>query len=354
MHYFENKVIFQPCDMLFLKKFGIDEATKMIEDFYSVNSNKLPFLTDQRQLASMLGIELRTLYSILKSINANYTTHKFVQKNGKVRTINEPSTKLKSIQRLIYFRILQHLPVSKYAKAYRPRITIKQNALPHIGKKYLLKMDIKDFFPSITFTRVYGAAFNTKFFPKYIGTLLTTLCCKDDCLPQGAPTSPALSNLVMKNFDEYLGKWCEEKGIAYTRYCDDLTFSSDMPLYGVYLKAKYMLENMGFDVNEKKTKFISSKNRQTVTGLTVNKKLNISSVYKRELRQEVYYVLKFGAKTAILRGGHEDYIIGGETLNVDYLYHLLGKVNYVLSIERDNKWFQESKGYLTDMIIKYS
>ncbi len=354
MHYFENRVIFQPCDMLFLKKFGIDEATKMIEDFYSVNSNKLPFIIDSRQLASMLGISLRTLYSILKSTNANYTTHKFVQKNGKKRTINEPSTQLKSIQRSIYFKILQHLPVSKYAKAYRPRITIKQNALPHIGKKFLLKMDIKDFFPGITFTRVYGAAFNTSLFPKYIGTLLTTLCCKDDCLPQGAPTSPALSNLVMKSFDEYLGKWCEEKGIAYTRYCDDLTFSSDKPLYGVYLKAKYMLENMGFEVNEKKTKFISSNNRQTVTGLTVNKKLNVSSVYKRELRQKVYYVLKYGPKTAILRGGHEDYILGGETLNVDYLYHLLGKVNYVLSIECDNKWFQESKGYLTDMILKYS
>lgn len=353
MHYFENKVIFQPCDMLFLKKFGIDEATKMIEDFYSINSNNLPFITDSRQLASMFGIRLRKLYAILKSVNSHYTTRKFVQKNGKVRTINEPSVQLKSIQRSINFRILKNLPVSKYAKAYRPRVTIKQNALPHVNKKFLLKMDIKDFFPSITFTRVYGAAFNTCVFPKYIGTLLTTLCCKDDCLPQGAPTSPALSNLVMKSFDEYLGNWCEQNGIAYTRYCDDLTFSSDKPLFGVYLKAKSMLENMGFEVNEKKTKFISSKNRQTVTGLTVNEKVNVSSVYKRELRQEVYYVLRFDPKTAILRGGHDAYIIGGKTLNIEYLYHLLGKVNYVLSIEPNNNWFIDAKGYLTDLLLKH-
>lgn len=149
MHYFENKVIFQPCDMLFLKKFGIDEATKMIEDFYSVNSNNLPFITDSRQLASMFGIRLRKLYAILKSVNSHYTTRKFVQKNGKVRTINEPSVQLKSIQRSINFRILKNLPVSKYAKAYRPRVTIKQNALPHVNKKFLLKMDIKDFFPAL-------------------------------------------------------------------------------------------------------------------------------------------------------------------------------------------------------------
>ncbi len=354
MRYVNNRVVFQPCDMLFLKKYGIDEATRMIEDFYFLNSIKLPFVTDSRQLASTLRIRAKHLYSVLKSINSHYTTHKFVQKNGKVRIINEPSISLKSIQRTIYYVILQHLTVSKYAKAYRPRVTIKQNAVPHIGKKYLLKMDIKDFFPSITFTRVYGAAFNANLFPKHIGTILTTLCCKDDCLPQGAPTSPALSNLVMKNFDEFLGKWCEEKGIAYTRYCDDLTFSSDKPLYGVYLKAKSMLENMGFEVNEKKTKFITSGNRQTVTGLTVNQKLNISSVYKRKLRQDVYYALKFGPESAIIRGRHENYIDNGKTLNAGYLYHLLGKVNYVLSIENDNKWFYEAKCYLTDMILKYS
>ena len=157
----------------------------------------------------------------------------------------------------------------------------------------------------------------------------------------------------MKSFDEYLGNWCEQNGIAYTRYCDDLTFSSDKPLYGVYLKAKSMLENMGFEVNEKKTKFISSKNRQTVTGLTVNEKVNVSSVYKRELRQEVYYVLRFDPKTAILRGGHDAYIIGGKTLNIEYLYHLLGKVNYVLSIEPNNNWFIDAKGYLTDLLLKH-
>ena len=120
-------------------------------------------------------------------------------------------------------------------------------------------------------------------------------------LPQGAPTSPALSNLVMRNFDTNMARWCQRRAIVYTQYCDDLTFSADRPLFAVYSKAKNMLAEMGFDLNEAKTHFITNAGRQSVTGLTVNEKVSVPAGYKRSLRQEVYYALRFGLADGIER-----------------------------------------------------
>ena len=151
-----------------------------------------------------------------------------------------------------------------------------------LEKKNLLKLDITDFFGSISFEQVLCAAFNTRYVSKQVGFLLTSLCCKNDALPQGSPTSPALSNIVMRRFDDQIGRWCNQRQITYTRYCDDMTFSADRPLYGVYKKVKTMLREMGFELNESKTHFISNADRQTVTGLVVNEKLSIPSSYKRK------------------------------------------------------------------------
>ena len=107
-------------------------------------------------------------------------------------------------------------------------------------------------------------------------------------LPQGAPTSPTISNIIMKDFDNAVGQWCEENKISYTRYCDDLTFSADIPLQNLHFKVCDMLNRWGFEVNESKTKFISNASCQRVTGLTVNEKVTIPKEYKRNLRQEIH------------------------------------------------------------------
>ena len=176
-----------------------------------------------------------------------------------------------------------------------------------------------------------------------MGFLLTSLCCKDGALPQGAPTSPALSNLVMRNFDTSMARWCQRRGIVYTRYCDDLTFSADRPLFAVYSKAKNMLAEMGFDLNEAKTHFITNAGRQSVTGLTVNEKVSVPAGYKRSLRQEVYYALRFGLADSILRGGHAALRTDGVPNTERYRQQLLGRVQYVLQIEPENRWFREAK-----------
>ena len=321
-------VTFDAWDVAFVRKFGEERAAEMVLDFKAFHPN-LPFLYNPDQLAHCLGIGKKSLFDMLKYIDREYRTTNIKQKYGGGRTLHVPSKRLKQVQTVILHEILNGMPVSRYATAYKTGTTLTDNAAPHVGKRYLLKLDITDFFGSIRFGQVYRAAFNANYFPKQIGLMLSRLCCRQGVLPQGAPTSPALSNLVMRNFDNNMGAWCAKRGISYTRYCDDMTFSSDKPLYHVYEKAKAMVGEMGFQLTEKKTRFVTDSNRQSVTGLTVNEKVAVSRDYKRELRKEVHGMLKFGIRT-----------YSGN--NLQCLRRLHGQVQFVLQVEPENQWFREA------------
>ena len=336
----KDLVWFEEHDFAFLERFGMEEASRMVLDFHALHPT-LPFLFDTFQLADFLRIKRKNLFSLVRICDTKYKTVTIKKKNGKTRVLHAPHEELKNVQRRILNGYLEKLPVSPYATAYVMKRSLKDNASPHVGKRYLLKLDITDFFGSISFQQVYGAAFHTGYFPKQIGVMLCTLCCRNDVLPQGAPTSPTLSNLVMRNFDDNIGWWCKQRGIAYTRYCDDMTFSSDQPLYHVYQKVKSMLREMGLELNEQKTHFVTNAARQSVTGLTVNEKVSISGDYKRKLRQEVHYALKYGVRSCLPR-------VSQEFKTVDsYLFYLVGKLRYVLQIEPDNAWFRKALHELT-------
>lgn len=346
----DNTVIFEKSDMAFVQKFGVMEATETVLDYKSVCP--LPFLYDSYQLSHFLGVGRKDLFDLIKNGEKAYHPVTLEKKNGKQRRVYSPDDKLKKCQNRILRDILSKLPVSQYATAYKKGSTLIRNASPHVGKRYLLKMDIADFFGSIHFEQIYSAAFHTRYFPKQIGVLLTTLCCRKSFLPQGAPTSPALSNLVMRNFDDAIGQWCEQRGISYTRYCDDMTFSSDQPLFAVYTKVKTMLEEMGFELNEKKTYFVSNAGRQSVTGLTVNEKVSVSGDYKRRLRQEIYYTLKFGLSEHIIRSGKTEFLTDGLPNTEKYYTHLLGQIDFVLQIEPGNTWFQNARNQMQSNCLK--
>ncbi len=343
-------VSFEEWDMAFVQKFGPVKAAELVLAFRDFNP-RLPFLYDTVQLAHFLGTGRKALLNFFRHIDREYRTVNIKKKNGGGRTLHVPSRSLKQIQKKILHKILDTFPVSPYANAYQAGSVLQNNAAPHVGKRYLLKLDITDFFGSISFRQVYSAAFHTRYFPKQTGVILATLCCRNDVLPQGAPTSPALSNLVMKNFDNNIGAWCKRRGIAYTRYCDDMTFSADKPLYQVYEKVKDMLEEMGFALNEKKTRFVTSANRQNVTGLTVNEKVSVPRDYKRKLRQELYYTLKFGPLEAMYMAPAADFRAQARAKphrsqtrkrELQYLDHLQGKLHFILQIEPENQWFQNA------------
>lgn len=300
-----------------------------------------------QSLADTLGTTTGELFALSKKADSCYKEIRIPKRSNGFRIIHSPNGKLKKVQKKILQNIISKAETSPYAMAYKKGKNLKDNAAPHINHLYLLKMDISDFFSSITFHQVLSSAFPSTLFPTQCGVILTSLCTKDGVLPQGAPTSPALSNLVMKSFDEHIGFWCNERGIVYTRYCDDLTFSADYPLVVLSYKIEDMLNRWGFQVNKKKTKYIFFSSRQTVTGLCVNKKVSIPSDYKKTLRQDVYYALKFGLEDSMKYGKKNDFFENGKWDTARYKCHLIGKINYILQIEPENKWFQAAKENLS-------
>lgn len=275
--------------------------------------------------------KLNILYAISNHPEKYYTLKYINKKNGKKRELLIPNKTLKSIQKNILKNVLYGLSVSKYVTSYQKNKTLIDNARPHVKQNIILKLDIKDFFKNIDFEKLYNALPNY-LFPSSIKVLLIKLCTYEGYLPQGSPTSPYLSNLVLKNFDNYMGNYCELNGINYTRYCDDLTFSGNFNPKKLINKVRAYLEELGFNLNEEKTKIITKNKRQTVTGLIVNEKINTPSTYRKKIRQEMYYINKYGLNNHC------------QKINQDkekYIANLKGRINYCLSISPNNNIFKE-------------
>lgn len=290
-----------------------------------------------------LGYDIKTLYSISNSLHKHYITVKIPKRQGGYRALSIPDMPLKCIQKRITEVLLSQMPVSPYAKAYRYGGSAVKNAKPHINKSVVLKLDIKDFFGSILYSSVKEIAFPKERYSENIRILLAMLCYCGDALPQGAPTSPAISNIIMFDFDNTVGAWCKERGIAYTRYCDDLTFSGDFDPKTVIEYVRLELRKKGYFLNAEKTVVARKSNKQIVTGIVVNEKLNIPKQYKKEIRQAVYYCKKFGIEN------HMAYADITDTPE-HYALTLLGKVNYVLSVCPDDKEFADYRKYLKSFI----
>ena len=286
---------------------------------------------------------IKTLYSLSNNIENNYRVYKIKKRNGKYRTIYEPNPLLKHIQKQILANVLNNKSISKYAKAYHKGISLKDNAIPHINKDIILKLDIKDFFENISFVDIYNSCFPIEYFPKSVGMLLTYLCTYDDHLTQGSPTSAYISNLVMKDFDEVLGAWCEEKNISYTRYSDDMTFSGNFNPSEIIAKVRKMLQKLGLQLNNDKIHVINKSSNQNVTGIVVNKKAQVSSKYRKKIRQEIYYISKFGLDSHLK--------FNNIKINKEkYLNILYGKILYVLQINNLDKEFKKYYKYIKEII----
>ena len=285
---------------------------------------------------------LKTIYSITNNIENNYKVYKIKKRNGKLRTIHEPDKLLKHIQKQILNNILNNKEMSIYAKAYHPGISLKENALPHINKDLILKLDIKDFFENINFIDVYNACFPIEYFPKSVGMILTYLCTYQDHLIQGAPTSAYISNLVMKDFDNVIGEWSNSNNISYTRYSDDMTFSGDFNPSEIITKVRKMLSKLGLELNDDKIHVIKKSANQNVTGLVVNEKVQTSNKYRKKIRQEVYYIKKYGLSSHLKRLNIQD--------KDKYLNSLYGKISYVLQIDNDNKEFMSYKTIIKEYL----
>lgn len=292
---------------------------------------------DYAALEAQLGISVKALYALSNAAWKHYHPVKIPKNDrGDYRELNVPDAFLKSVQRRIADRLLGDLPVSPYAMAYRLGGSTIENAKPHIGTDVLLKLDIRHFFDNILYTTVKEKAFPATDYSEPIRILLTLLCMYKDVLTQGAPTSPVISNLIMRDFDNTVGNWCQQRGIAYTRYCDDMTFSGNFDTGEVIRLVRDELRKMGFFLNEKKTVRVVRGQRQSVTGIVVNDGLSVPSAYRRQLRQEIYYCKKYGTQAHLKQ-------IGSEESAEAYLAKLLGRINYTLAVMPENTELRKEK-----------
>ena len=298
-----------------------------------------------RELSSLeqdLGISAKTLYAVSNNLSKHYRKAKLPKKSVGFRNLSVPDEVLKSIQKRIAEVLLIHMPVSRYAKAYRFGSSTLRNAKHHVGKQVVLKLDILHFFDSIRYSTVKDKVFPEEIYAEPLRILLTMLCYHKDALPQGAPSSPAITNIILYEFDEQIGQWCRARGIAYTRYCDDMTFSGGFDPAEVIRFVRLELKKMGFLLNEHKTRIQHPGQQQSVTGIVVNEKLSIPAEYRHKIRQVLYYCRRFGIQEHLQR-------IGLEIPEDTYRRQLLGKVNYVLQVHPNDKdmldarkWLQQS------------
>lgn len=302
-------------------------------------SNRVPFIYNISHLSELVGYKKEYLNKAIFHTNYFYRNFEIIKKNGKKRAISEPLPSLKEIQNWILKNILYKVSVSPFAKAYKPKVSLLENLKFHKNQPKVFTLDLENFFPSIK-EKTVEKIFIQLGYTSILSNMLAKLCCKEDALPQGAPTSPYLSNLFFNNADVIISDYCKQRKIRYTRYADDLSFSGDFDEKDLLKKVTETVENLNLRINKSKTKMMMPDSRQTVTGIVVNKKPQVVFHKRNELRQSLYYIKKFGIDEHSKRKNIKQ---------ANYLAHLLGKINFVLHINPNDQEFKDYKALLIDL-----
>ncbi|MEM4248421.1 MAG: reverse transcriptase family protein [Candidatus Nanoarchaeia archaeon] len=236
-----------------------------------------------------LRISPRTVGFLIREIaSGKMYSHKTIPREGKApHEISMPAPALKGVQRKILKRILEQVEVNSAAHGFVRGKSTFSSASPHTGKRVVLKFDLRDFFPSITLKRVFGM-FKSLGFDKKRSWQLAALCCHNGKLPQGAPTSPMISNIICRKLDSRLSALMTKKGYSYSRYADDLTFSGDEKIIRMIKPIKEIISSEGFSIAEEKSKIMRSGARQSLLGLNVNNKVAVPRKKRRILRAMIH------------------------------------------------------------------
>jgi len=296
-------------------------------------------------LADFFGVSKSTLTYFAYGRGKKYKTFKIPKKSGGSREIAAPIDGLKETQKKLA-KILElfYSDPPNPAHGFVTSRSIVTNAEPHLRKRLVLNLDLKDFFPSVGGHRVYGLFKAQPFyFNKEVASTLAALCSKDNALPQGAPTSPIISNMICFRLDRALMTIAARERATYTRYADDITFSTtkttfprsilenpdaESPVLGADL-VKCIQEN-GFTVNQSKVRLSAGGSSKYVTGLKVNAKLNVSRKFVRHIRAMLNDWNKRGLKAA-----HKTYNAKHNSGGVDkdFISVVQGKLSHLRNIK---------------------
>ncbi len=226
--------------------------------------------------------------------------------------IHAPVKPLRDFQQRLAGELTEDYVVPSHVHGFVPARSPLTNAQVHRGREWVLRVDLADFFPSINFGRVRGLFMSSPFeFGEPAATLLAQICCFEGCLPQGAPTSPIISNYICHSLDRGLASLASSARCSVTRYADDLCFSTDQAYFPHHIAyvhqgvtaageaVEEVVQSNGFEINSAKTRLMRRTQRQRVTGLVVNEKANVSRNYVRDLRNLLYIWKRYGEAAAI-------------------------------------------------------
>lgn len=296
-------------DIAHLGDTGSKALAKRTSNVDRLQANGLPQFPGMKEIAEAMGVpvgELRFLtYDRKVGKVSHYKRFQIPKKTGGMRNVSAPMPRLKRAQYWLLENILMKLEPHDAAHGFRLGRSIMTNAAPHTNKAVVINLDLKDFFPSISYARVKGlfASFGYAEAQAAVFALLATEADRDEmeldgqtwhvaagdrALPQGAPTSPAITNLLCRKLDRRLTGAAKKYDFVYTRYADDLTFSTevyDKPELDRLMKTiRYIVRDEGLVINEKKTRVMRKGRHQEVTGLTVNDGLGVSRKERRKFR----------------------------------------------------------------------
>lgn len=335
----ENNTYAERFEKKALKK-GLEPSDiKACIDYWSfIKSNGCSPIYDDIHLSKLVGYRIGYIRKACYYQKSFYRQYDIPKKSGGTRPISEPLPSLKEIQKWILSNILNNVSISKYSKAYKKNSSIFKHAFLHKNQDVVITMDIEDFFRNINEEIVFNMYSNLGY-TNHLSGVLCKLSTLENELAQGAPTSPAISNIILKEFDEKIGEKILELGGRYSRYADDLTFSGNKDLVdkNIDIEVSKILNKLGFSLKNTKTKIMFKHQRQLVTGVVVNKKVQISKKERREIRQICYYIKTFGLK---------DHLQKINETRRNYLSHIMGRVNFGLQMNPHDEELKEYMSFL--------
>ena len=283
--------------------------------------DKLKSAKSLTDVAMMIGFTPAGLSYALYRIppTMRYSIFTIPKRDGSARTIHAPAPQLKLAQRRLANVLYQcrstiegATPRRSLSHGFRRSHSIVTNAKPHKGRRFVLNLDLEDFFPSFNFGRVRGYFLKNRDFALHdkVATVIAQIACHDNALPQGSPCSPVIAELLAHLLDVRMAALAKANGATYSRYADDLTFSSGRRQFANDLAhrddeegsewrlgdpLRDAIARAGFRVNDAKTRMQCRPSRQTVTGLTVNLKVNVRAEYYKDARSMCYELFRTGS-----------------------------------------------------------
>lgn len=298
----------------------------------------VPVIYDLNHLCALLGLKKNYVCSVVFCSKVFYRTFEMKKRSGGTREICVPYHSLKYLQAWIYSEILSKIPINRSAHGFVRKRSILTNAKVHQGQDCLLKIDLKDFFPSIPINWV-TQVFKKIGYTNDVAFYLASICCLEGVLPQGAPTSPALSNIIASWMDKRLYKLCVAYNYKYSRYADDIGIS------GAYISESFIstvtdvIQDCGFTVNNNKTRLYGQQGNKILAGVSLaNGDVRIPRNYRRSLEKDLFYIMKYG---------YDAHVAHNKVRKANYLQSTMGKVDYWLMIEPKNEMALKAKDYLS-------